>query len=53
MIENKGVWSPSKDEFLHLMSYDAEKGEYRQFYFDKDNLVCTFRKLHSLRHQLA
>ena len=39
MIENKGVWSPSKDEFLHLMTYDAEKGEYRQFYFDKDNPV--------------
>lgn len=39
MIENKGVWSPSKNEFLHLMTYDAEKGEYRQFYFDKDNLV--------------
>ena len=26
-------------EFLHLMTYDAEKGEYRQFYFDKNNLV--------------
>ena len=39
MIENKGVWSPSKDEFLHLMTYDAEKGEYRQFYFDKTNLA--------------
>ena len=39
MIENKGVWSPSKDEFLHLMTYDAEKGEYRQFYFDKNNLA--------------
>jgi hypothetical protein len=39
MIENKGVWSPSKDEFLHLTTYDADQGEYRQFYFDKNNPV--------------
>lgn len=38
MIENKGAWSPQA-EFLHLMTYDQNKNEYRQWYFDNDNLV--------------
>lgn len=37
-IENKGAWTPQA-EFLHLMTYDQNKNEYRQWYFDKDNLV--------------
>jgi hypothetical protein len=39
MIENKGAWLPGKNEFLHLMTYDPQRKEYRQWYFDKDNLV--------------
>ena len=36
MIENKGIWFPGKDEFMHLMSYDPHRKQYRQWYFDKD-----------------
>jgi len=36
MIENKGAWS-DKVEFLHLMSYDPKRAEYRQWYFDANN----------------
>ena len=39
MIENKGAWLPGKNEFLHLMTYDPQRKEYRQWYFDKDNLA--------------
>ncbi len=39
MIENKGAWLPGKNEFLHLMTYDPQRKEYRQWYYDKDNLV--------------
>ena len=38
MIENKGAWTPD-DEFLHLMTYDPKQNEFRQWYYDKDNLV--------------
>lgn len=38
MIENKGAWTPQA-EFLHLMTFDQSKNEYRQWYYDKDNLV--------------
>ena len=38
MIENKGAWTP-EDEFLHLMTYDEKTNEYRQWYYDKDNLA--------------
>ena len=38
MIENKGAWTPQA-EFLHLMTFDKSKNEYRQWYYDKDNLV--------------
>jgi len=34
MVENKGSWSPSDVEFLHLMTYDPEKLEFCQWYFD-------------------
>jgi hypothetical protein len=37
MIENKGAWSPDNVEFLHLMSYDPLRREYRQWYFDANN----------------
>jgi len=37
MIENKGTWSPDKVEFLHLMTYDPKRKEYRQWYFDANN----------------
>jgi hypothetical protein len=30
---------PCKNEFLHLMTYDPQRKEYRQWYYDKDNLV--------------
>ena len=39
MIENKGAMLPSKNEFLHLMTYDPQRKEYRQWYFDKHNLA--------------
>jgi hypothetical protein len=39
MIENKGAWLPGKSEFLHLMTYDPQRKEYCQWYFDKDNLA--------------
>ena len=39
MIENKGAWLPGENEFLHLMTYDPQQAEYRQWYFDKDNLA--------------
>jgi hypothetical protein len=39
MIENKGAWLPSKNECLHLMAYDPQRKEYRQWYFDKNNLA--------------
>jgi hypothetical protein len=39
MIENKGAWTPGNIEFLHLMTYDSNQKEYRQWYFDKGNLV--------------
>jgi hypothetical protein len=39
MVENRGVWSPAKDEFLHLTSYDPQRREYRQLYFDKNTTV--------------
>lgn len=39
MIENKGAWTPGNTEFLHLMTYDPHRKEYRQWYYDKDNLV--------------
>jgi hypothetical protein len=39
MIENKGAWTPGNNEFLHLMTYDPNQKEYRQWYYDKDNLV--------------
>ena len=39
MIENKGAWLPGKNEFLHLMTYDPNRKEYLQWYFDKDNLA--------------
>ena len=39
MIENKGAWMPGNTEFLHLMTYDPNRKEYRQWYYDKDNLV--------------
>ena len=39
MIENRGVWSPNRDEFLHLTSYDPARREYRQLYFDKNTTV--------------
>ncbi len=38
MMENKGAWTP-EDEFLHLMTYDPKQNEFRQWYYDKDNLV--------------
>ena len=37
MIENKGTWSPGNVEFLHLMTYDPKRREYRQWYFDVNN----------------
>jgi len=39
MIENKGVWSPENKQFLHLMTYDPQSKQYRQWYFDKDGLA--------------
>ena len=39
MIENKGAWTPGDTEFLHLTTYDSNQKEYRQWYFDKGNLV--------------
>ena len=53
MIENKGAWLPGKNEFLHLMTYDSNRKEYRQWYFDKDNLVPRHTKgngMQRLRH---
>ena len=38
MIENKGAWLPGKNEFLHLMTYDPQRKEYRQWYFNKHAL---------------
>ena len=38
MIENKGAWSPQAD-FIHLITFDQKKNEYRQWYYDQDNLV--------------
>ena len=38
MVENKSTWSADKDESLHLMTYDSQRKEYRQWYFDKNNL---------------
>lgn len=38
MIENKGAWA-TENEFLHLMTFDPKQNEYRQWYYDKDNLV--------------
>jgi hypothetical protein len=37
MIENTGTWSPGNVEFLHLMTYDPKRREYRQWYFDVNN----------------
>jgi hypothetical protein len=37
LIENKGAWSPGNVEFLHLMTYDPKRREYRQWYFDVNN----------------
>jgi hypothetical protein len=37
MIENRGIWSPEKVEFLHLLSYDPKRREYRNWYFDANN----------------
>lgn len=39
MIENKGEWTPGNTEFLHLMTYDPDQKEYRQWYFAKGNVV--------------
>ena len=39
MIENKGAWSPGNIEFLHLMTYDPQQKEYRQWYYAKDTPV--------------
>jgi hypothetical protein len=39
MIENRGTWSPDDVEFLHLMSYDPKRREYRQWYFESINPV--------------
>jgi hypothetical protein len=36
MIENKGAWLTGKNEFLHLMTYDPQRKEYHQWYYDKD-----------------
>ena len=38
MIENKGAWA-TENEFLHLMTFDPKQNEYRQWYYDKENLV--------------
>lgn len=38
MIENRGRWDSGMD-FLHLMTWDAAKKEYRQWYYDRDNVV--------------
>ena len=37
MIENRGTWMPDNVKFLHLMSYDPKRSEYRQWYFDANN----------------
>jgi hypothetical protein len=37
MIENRGTWMPDNVPFLHLMSYDPKRSEYRQWYFDANN----------------
>lgn len=39
MIENKGAWMPGDTEFLHLMTYDSNRKEYHQWYYDKNNLT--------------
>ena len=39
MIENKGVWSPENKQFLHLMTYDPQSKQHRQWYYDKDGLI--------------
>lgn len=39
MIENKGVWSPDNKQYLHLMTYDNQRKEYRQWFYDKNTLV--------------
>jgi hypothetical protein len=39
MIENRGTWSPDDVEFLHLMSYDPKRREYRQWYFESINPI--------------
>ena len=36
MIEHRCIWSPGNIHGLCLMAYDAEKGEYRQWYFDSN-----------------
>lgn len=39
VIENKGAWTPGNIEFLHLMTYDPQREEYRQWYYAKDTPV--------------
>ena len=40
MVENKGAWTPGNIEFLHLMTYDPQQKEYRQWYYAKDTPVA-------------
>ncbi len=37
MIENKGTWSPGDRTFLHLMTYDAQRKKYVQWYFPEES----------------
>lgn len=39
VLEGKGVWKPANDEFLHLITYDTEKKEYRNWYFDSNGTM--------------
>jgi len=39
MLQSKGEWSPGGIETLILMTYDAEKKVYRQWYFDSKGII--------------
>jgi hypothetical protein len=35
-IRGEGAWMPAKNEYLHLINYDAEAKAYRSWYFDSE-----------------
>jgi hypothetical protein len=39
MVENKGSVADGSVDFLHLVSYDTTRREYRQCYFDSNSVT--------------